>query len=65
VDQRRARRAHARADGFLISALDAAATLVIGEDLGLDRVRACDPGGPVVRVAVPSQGMAIHRAPQP
>ena len=52
MDQRRARRAHARADGLSISTFHAYAAPVLCKSLGLDRVRPCDPGGPVVRIAL-------------
>ena len=65
LDQRRARRADARADGLRISALHAYATHVLGKSLGLDRVCAGDSGGPLVWVAVLCPGLAIPGASQP
>ena len=65
LDQRRARRADARADGLRISAFNAYATPVLGKSLGLDRVCAGDSGGPLVRVAILCPGLAIGGASQP
>jgi hypothetical protein len=65
LDQRRARRADARADGLRISPFNAYATHVLGKSLGLDRVCAGNSGGPLVRVAVLCPGLAIPRASQP
>ena len=64
MDQRRTRFADARSDGFRFSAFDAHAAHVLGESVGLDRVRSSDSCGLVVRVAFLCQGLAIDRASQ-
>jgi YHS domain-containing protein len=65
VDQRRSRRADARAYGLRISAFHADATPILGESVGMDRICSRNSGGTVVRAAVLRQGLAIGRASQP
>ena len=65
MDQRNSCGAYARVDGLGLSACHAHATPVLGESVGLDRVRAGDPSRPLVRITVLREGLAIGSTSQP
>jgi hypothetical protein len=64
LDQHRARRTHAGADGFSVHPFDAHAAVVLAKNMGLDRVRARNAGSPVVRATLLRPRLAIGGASQ-